>query len=150
MENFFFVATANNLGKDSTGYGYYYGGSFIVGPSRGISYEPTVYAGPASDKDEDLVMATLDLTVSDAWRSMTQFFTPVEQFGGEPTTVPWLWAKLWGTADDDLKAANEKIEALSLENERATRNLYVAITLAGALLVATIVFAVMAFGRKKK
>ena len=157
MENFMFVATTNNLGKDSTGYSYYYGGSFIVGPSKGINYEPTVYAGPASDKDEDLVMATLDLKISDQWRSMTQFFTPVEQFDGEPTTIPWLWAELWGTADDELKIANEELEglradkqALIMQNEQTTHNLYIAIALAGMLLITTIAFAVVSFSRKKK
>lgn len=151
-----FVATTNNLGKDSSGYGYYYGGSFIVGPSKGIIYEPTVYAGPASDKDEDLVVATLDLSTSDQWRSMTQFFTPVEQFSGEPTTIPWLWAELWGNADDELKIANRELEelkadkqALLMQNEQTARNFYMAITLAGLLLITTIVFAVISFGKRK-
>lgn len=157
MENFMFVATTNKLGKDSTGYGYYYGGSFIIGPTKGIIYEPTIYAGPASDKDEDLVIATLDLSASDQWRSMTQFFTPVEQFGGEPTTIPWLWAELWGTADDELKNANEELEglradnqALLMQNDQASRNFYIAIALAGVFLITTIAFAVMSFSRKKK
>ena len=85
------------------------------------------------------------------------FFSPVEQFGGEPTTIPWLWAELWGTADDELKIANEELEglradnqALLMQNDQASRNFYIAIALAGVFLITTIALAVMNFSRKKK
>jgi len=59
-------------------------------------------------------------------------------------------------ADDELKIANEEIitlqtsnESLSLENEKVTRNLYIAISAMVVLLIAVVMLAVLVSRRKR-
>lgn len=65
IENQMFIASANIVGKEDVpelGEVAFFGKSVILGPKPGYSsYQ--IFAGPASDTEEEIVIATLDLSV---------------------------------------------------------------------------------------
>jgi len=157
-ENFLFIATANKVGRDSSGDLPQSGKSTIIGP-KGISYTPTFYAGPASEDDEELLIATLDLKDSDTIRNLACTFNVYPDWG-EPSFLPQMWADLWGTADEELAEANEQLESvnnqletLQQDYEKSLETTSQTITILGivaaVLLLATIAFGVLAFRKRK-
>jgi len=152
-ENMMFVASANRV--KSRGEQADAGQSSIIGPTR-MHYEPTFYAGPASDSEEELIVATLNLEEAELMRIPSCIYD-INPRLKEPSFLPQMWAELWGNADDELEIANQEIEelrvdkqALIIQNEQTTRNFHIAIAVAGLLLITTIAFAVISFSRKKK
>lgn len=69
IENSVFLASANCVGVENPT--EFFGQSVILGPKPGsVAYQ--IYAGPASDKEEELITAELDLTRVDQFGYMKQ------------------------------------------------------------------------------
>jgi predicted amidohydrolase len=69
IENMVFMASANTVGVQNPT--EFFGQSVILGPKRGsVAYQ--VYAGPASDKKEEVITAELDLSLANQFGYMDQ------------------------------------------------------------------------------
>jgi len=66
-ENHIYIAAANAVGTSLSGYRAF-GKSMIVGPHPPGSFAVKYFAGPASQVDNELIVATLDLKAMDAMR----------------------------------------------------------------------------------
>lgn len=65
IENMMFVASANIVGKDRME--VFPGTSFILGPGE-EAHEVKFYAGPSSETEEGVILATIDLAAADRMR----------------------------------------------------------------------------------
>jgi len=158
-----FIASANRVkARAPIEPGEEYGGlidagqSVILGP-KGMSYKPVYYAGPASKTEEELLIATLDLSISDGLRTLGSNFT-VNPMQGEPDFMPETWAKLWGTpatppVNEELEAANRELAALRADYTEASQKTQTTTTaisiLAAIFLLSTIGLGILAFRKKK-
>ena len=152
-ENQLFIATTNHVGPSPFG-PIYHGESTIIGP-KGFTITPFTYAGPASDSDDELIIATLDLTHTDRIRDVGCTFAEASK-QSEPLFLPQLWSDLWGKTNGELETANQELETLRLENKELSQTASVdklMITMlsiaAGVLLLAAIAFGILAFRKKK-
>ena len=80
IENMMFVVSSNLVGKDLNS--NFPGFSFIVGPADQF-HDVRIYAGPASEEIEELVMATIDLSKVDKMRKHYPLFSE-STFSGKP------------------------------------------------------------------
>jgi len=71
IENIMFVASANLVGKEVNN--TFFGTSIIVGPGQ-ASHVNRIYAGPASEDTEELIIATIDLGEVDRMRESYPLF----------------------------------------------------------------------------
>ena len=71
IENMMFVASSNIVGKDRMA--DYPGTSFVLGPGE-EAHEVKFYAGPASETEEELILATVDLAAADRMRNNYPLF----------------------------------------------------------------------------
>ena len=98
IENSMFVVSANLVGKDLKS--YFPGGSLIMGPA--LNSRIKTYAGPA-DKEEQIVMATVDLSYSDSARTSAPLFTK-NPISGTPDWRPKIYIKM---LEDFIKNTKE-------------------------------------------
>jgi hypothetical protein len=157
-ENWSYIASANNLGMDSRGM-YSFGKSEIIGPSEmamAPTYEVVYYAGPASDKNEEIVMAKLDLSYTDKLRNWGKFFIPDPKHHDKPTFEVMTYINWW-LPEDKVIVDKSELDAQAREAGQATKEIQkiiqtrdIAIIAAGVLLLTTIVLAVLAFRARKK
>jgi predicted amidohydrolase len=87
-EDMFFVASANLVGQELKS--IWAGSSIILGPSEGET--PEIYAGPASEEKEEIIMATLVLTLARKKREKSNLFKP-NPLSGEPDWRPELYSE---------------------------------------------------------
>jgi predicted amidohydrolase len=148
-ENFMFVASCNKVGPRE--YYNYVGHSMIIGPwgSQGNipSWEIKTFAGPASSTEEELIVATVDLGRCDELRKSIAFFEDNPR-QGEPEFLPQIWAEQYGALAEPQ--IDQEKEALKSDNIKAKQTAYIAFGAAALLLVTSVMFAVLAFGRRKK
>ena len=71
IENMMFVASSNLVGKELTS--NFPGTSFIMGPGE-ICHDIKYYAGPASEENEEIIIATIDLAEADRMRKNYPLF----------------------------------------------------------------------------
>lgn len=92
--NGFYIVSANLVGEelDSTWAGY----SVILGPGSGQL--PEIYAGPASEQEEEMIIATLDLTKAIGKRNWSALYTP-NPISGVPDWRPDLYSELYGNLE---------------------------------------------------
>lgn len=158
-ENWSYIASANNLGFSKKTGLYSFGKSEIIGPRElrvAPTYEPVYYAGPASDKEEEIIMAKLDLTYTDELRTWGKFFIPDPNHHDKPTFEVMTYINWW-LPEDKVIVDKSQLNAPAPETEQATVEIQkigqmrdIAVIVAGVLLLTTIVFAVLAFRPRKK
>lgn len=73
IENMMFIASSNLVGKERSV--TYAGTSFIVGPGS-IAHQIKYFAGPADEKQEEMLSAEIDLTAADRMRKSFPLFSP--------------------------------------------------------------------------
>jgi predicted amidohydrolase len=95
-ENMMFVASANLVGTDLKT--DYEGGSLVVGPSE-KEHEVLMYAGPASADKEEVIIVTVDLTLSDRMRERYPLFQ-INPFSKSPDWRLKLFQKMLRTIDE--------------------------------------------------
>lgn len=71
IENMMFLASSNIVGKDRMA--DYPGTSFVLGPGE-EAHEVKFYAGPASETEEEVILATVDLATADRMRNNYPLF----------------------------------------------------------------------------
>lgn len=71
IENMMFVASSNLVGKDQTS--HYPGTSFVLGPGE-EAHEVEFYGGPSGETEEEVVLATVDLSAADRMRQNYPLF----------------------------------------------------------------------------
>jgi hypothetical protein len=158
-EDALFIASANLVGPSENL--DYFGNSTIIGVPENILAEPKYYAGPASSTEEELIVATVDLSASDRMREFTATFQ-INPFLGEPDFLPDTWANLYGTrvtpsTGKQVETANGELETLRQDYQKALQTasaakqttLIVSI-IAGVLLSGIIVLVIVAFRKKGK
>ncbi len=99
IENMMFVASSNIVGKDRTS--DYPGTSFIIGPGE-EAHEVKFYAGPASETNEEIILATVDLAAADRMRQNYPLFSE-NPVSGKPDWRLELYKEM-------LQAIGEKTE----------------------------------------
>lgn len=104
LENMMFVATANLVGKEIIN--TFPGFSFIIGP-RQENHLYKIFAGPASENNEEIIMATIDLSDSDKSRKRWPLFTP-NNITGTPDWRPKQYMKM-------LKVIEKKTDLFKYE-----------------------------------
>jgi len=157
-ENWSYIASANNLGTDSRAMTSF-GKSEIIGPAEmhlAPTYEVVYYAGPASDKEEEIIMAKLDLTYTDKLRGFAKMFWPDPQHHDKPTFEVMTYINWWLPEDkaivdkSQLNAPAPETEQAMTGTQKISQMRDIAVIAAGVLLLTTIVFAVLAFRPRKK
>lgn len=90
LENMMFVATANLVGKEIIN--TFPGNSFIIGPGQ-EDHLYKIFAGPASEDSEEIIIATIDLSEADKSRKRWPLFT-VNSISGTPDWRPKQYMKM--------------------------------------------------------
>jgi len=73
IENMMFVASANLVGKERSV--TFVGTSFVIGPGS-IAHQIKFFAGPADEKNDDMIIAGIDLSAADSMRKNFPLFSP--------------------------------------------------------------------------
>lgn len=93
VENGFFIASANLVGKDLNS--TFPGGSMVLGPGEGI-LDVVRYGAPV-EHEEAIVLATIDLSLADKARARLPMFT-TNPLTGDSDWRPRIYARLFDDA----------------------------------------------------
>ena len=157
-ENWSYIASANNLGWSKSGL-WSFGKSEIIGPTElamAPTYEVVYYAGPASDKEEEIIMAKLDLSYTNKLRDWSKCFIPDPKHHNKPTFEVMTYINWWLPEDkaivdkSQLSAPSAETGQTTTETQKIVQMRDIGFLAAGVLLLTTIVFAVLAFRPRKK